>query len=166
MEVIALIKYNLPTNWKGYKINWSVESILKVISADDTEKALSEFFVFLPSVEELSDGGVEFLTEFLKCGNGDRPKSKRKSKVKSLDYFSDWDLIVSAFRKCYGVSANELLSMHWWEFNWLFVDIKDTLLNEVMFARVGDKSKLDSAKLAQYNKLKKQYPLPKEGDEK
>lgn len=68
--------------------------------------------------------------------NGYPSENHTKNKTQIISLFQDHNLIVAAFRQQYGISLDELKSMHWWEFLALLSGISEqTRLGEVMKIR-------------------------------
>ena len=101
---------------------------------DDLPDELAMAYVFkrlgLPPATASKQAAIWFL-------NG--PQTGHQSKQGGpavFDYFQDASLIVAAFRQSYGMSLQETLDLHWWEFLALLQGLPgDTRLSEVMDIR-------------------------------
>lgn len=78
----------------------------------------------------------------------------------AFDFDVDAGLIDVAFRTQYGVNLS-YERLHWFSFLSMFRGIKDTVLNDVMYYRTVDISKLPKSQQPEMRKLKNKYKINK-----
>ena len=78
----------------------------------------------------------------------------------AYDFTIDSDLIYAAFQQQYGIDLSTV-KMHWFKFAALFQGLKDTQLNELMYYRTVDTSKLPKSSKEEAKKLQNKHRIRK-----
>lgn len=92
-----------------------------------------------PDAPEDRKAGFEELAKFHNPPQPLPRASGSEASVPVVDFMQDGDLVLAAFRDCYGINLKKE-DMHWHEFLALFRGLHDTKLNEVMGFRSYDEN--------------------------
>lgn len=102
------------------------------------------------------------LGEFLAGAPRKRSVSTEKEQAPLFDFAQDSGAIAAAFRQNYGLSAEEVQSLHWWEFLTLFENLSgDTAFNSIKEIRAMkiDTKRDSPERIASIRKAKKAVEL-------
>ncbi len=85
-------------------------------------------------------------------------------KEKAFDYVIDSSVIYSSLKSFYGYTL-KLEELHWYEFNVLLLNMKDTPFNDIVYYRTCDINKLPEYQRKEYRAIRNKVRLPKKVDE-
>lgn len=173
-----------PSEYKGYllrtdyRIGIQLLSILENSELEDEDRLLDALVLLygcgIPDDIQLALNGLKW---FLSCGRAcapDAPASyldyedideeldetvSNNGRI-AFDFLIDAGYIEGAFRERYGVELSST-RMHWFEFMSLFRCLKDTQLNDLMYYRTVDVTKLPKSQRVEMRKLQDKYKIRK-----
>ena len=172
-----------PTEYRGYllrtdyRIGIQITLVLEDLDLEDDErmlKALELLYGYgIPDDIMLAINGLKW---FMSCGKScsgdsseyldiadidDEVEDSVSSNGKiAYDFEIDSDLIYASMFTQYGVEIDKE-KMHWFKFIAMFRCLKDTELNDLMYYRTVDISKLPKAQRADMRKLQDKYRIRK-----
>lgn len=165
----------LPTTYKGYlirtdfRVGIQLYTCFKDTSLTDEEKYFTMFKLLYGNgiprdIQVALDGFVWFM--YL----GNPPKKKNESESSNtkevLDFEIDATKIYSSFKYKFGIDLNKE-KMHWFQFRYLMMELRDCHLSDVIEIREKSIDKCSSKEERDwYQKYKKQYAIePCQDDE-
>lgn len=117
--------------------------------------------MYFPGIEFIDSGAaLDAAMGFFRCG---KPKKKRRSRVRSLDWDHDAPVIMADFRREYGIDLSDpAVTLHWWVFMAYFDALTaDSGIKQAMYYRTAPRPK-DAGKeaLRHFDRMKRAYALP------
>jgi len=107
---------------------------------------------------------ISAMTGFLRCG---KQSIGSVTEIKTLDYRQDWQYIVAAFQKDYGIDLSKTDDIHWWRFCALLNGLsEDNMITKIVGYRGVNLSDIKDKNMRKfYAKMKQTYMLKTSQDE-
>jgi len=123
-----------------YAINADFRNCLRIILAFE-DKELATLEKQMIAVDLLYDEAPENFYEafrlavkFLDCGEAQNGQAKQQDRLYSFEH--DAKYIYSAIRQTHGLDLETVGFLHWWKFNYLFLDLhEDCFFNRIIYYR-------------------------------
>ncbi len=180
---------SMPTKVLGCEIRTDVSTCIRaleliddVLIEDELRGAGLLHLMFYKNYPADIGGALSGLISFLSC-NTNKVELDSKSKVnseseldsqaensslgdkeKAFDYLIDNNVIYSSLKSYYGYNL-DISKLHWWEFNILLLNMKDTPFNDLVHYRTVEINKLPEYQRAEYRSIRNKVRLPKKVDE-
>lgn len=181
MYNVLLDKY--PTTYKGYllrtdyRIGIQITAVLEDSDLEDEERIIKALELLygagIPDDIYVALNGLKW---FMSCGKSCNEGETTFSEIEDIDdeveelnssnnkiaydFEIDSELVYSAMYFRYGVELDKE-KMHWFKFISLFKGLKDTELNDLMYYRTVDVSKLPKGQQPEMRKLQEKYRIRK-----
>lgn len=180
--MVSLYNRVLPNNYNGYliqtdyRIGIKITLILEDSEIEEDERALQALtLLYGLGIPEDPEVAVAGLVWFLRGGKSEDEiadlddvdeavsdllskdeelfdEAELKGLDKAYDFDLDSDLIYACFNAQYGIDLGQT-EMHWFKFISLFKGLKDTQLNDLMYYRTVDITKLPKEQRAEVRKI-------------
>lgn len=114
---------------------------------------------FGDDIPDDAEAALEAVLEFHRCG---RPKPKRASSTRALDWDHDAGMILADFRREYGIDlADPDTQMHWWAFMAYFDNLSaESEIKRAMYYRTAKPQRLKGEEAKRFAEMRKAYALP------
>ena len=166
-----IILDKLPNSYKGYLIRTDFRIGIQIYSCFN-DKDLSEEEKLMISLKLLYGNGipknvnlaVEGIMWFLNLGEKNKVKSTSNS-TPIMDFNIDSSRIFSGFKSKFGIDLNKI-KMHWFEFRYLLMELKDCHMSDVIEIRQKEiDNNMPLKQRIEYRKLKKMYAITDNSDD-
>lgn len=156
----------LPDNYNGFLIRTDFRIGLQIYACLE-DKSLNEQERYLISLKLLYGNGVPSNTNmamdgliwFLNLGDVPDKKNNQSHQKPVMDFEIDSSRIYSGFKSKFGIDLNKV-RMHWFEFRYLLLELKDCHMSDVIEIR---QKKIDKnmplEQRIEYRRLKKIYAI-------
>lgn len=176
-----LLLDRLPTEYMGYLIRTDYRIGIQILQAlddvdlSDEDRTLNALYLLygngIPDDVSVALNGLRW---FLSCGSWgssdlsadlesvdeERDRLVSSNDEVAFDFDIDSAMIYSAMYSQYGVEIDKE-RIHWFKFMSMFKSLKDTQLNDIMYYRTVDISKLPKYEQSDMRKLKEAYRIRK-----
>jgi hypothetical protein len=156
----------LPDNYNGFLIRTDFRIGLQIYACfyDKSLKQEERFMISLKllygnGIPKNMDMAIEGLMWFLNLGEKPDNKAKQSNQKPIMDFEIDSSRIYSGFKSKFGIDLNKV-RMHWFEFRYLLLELKDCHMSDVIEIR---QKKIDKnmplEQRIEYRRLKKIYAI-------
>lgn len=146
------MNYGLPksliVNGREEPIRWEYTAVLDIIGAmndpdlEESEKVYSCLFILYENFDYFSkedyEPAFEELMKFV--NNGSEDEEDGRSKVKTVDFEQDYNLLIPAINRVAGKEIRSCDDIHWWTFLSWFMEIGECTYSTVLSIRSKKKN--------------------------
>lgn len=172
-----VLVYRLPTtveiDGKEYPLNTDFRVGLTIMEAfedtalADKEKQMVMLELLYPEIPENITKACELAVKFLNCG--EEPQSGNgEASLRRYSFTQDAKYIFTAVLQTHGVDLERTEYLHWWKFQYLFMDLReDCFFSRLIYYRTQrDKGKLTKEEAEYCRTIRHILDLPEDRDER
>lgn len=150
-----------------YRVGLTIMQAMEDTELCDAEKQLVTLRLLYPTIPDDVPAAYEMALRFLNCGEAPNEVGEAEEPERLYSFAKDAKYIYTAILQTHGIDLERTEYLHWWKFQYLFLDIReDCFFSRILYYRSQRaKGKLTKEELAYCETIRDILDLPTEEDE-